>query len=162
MLLKLATLGDIKKLAKNIKTAHDLALELWSTGHYYARLLVNQLMKNKQTVCLLETSEKRPSVIQRRLFWYYQARLRWAEQEVPKNSEALLDSLERDMADAKPYVQWAMNFCADQIGIHQSNFRTRCIRLGKSIGLDKDEHVARNCTPSYIPEFIKIDVAKRQ
>jgi hypothetical protein len=37
----------------------------------------------------------------------------------------------------------------------------RCIKLGKALGLYKDEHVAKNCTPSYLPEFIRIEVAKR-
>jgi 3-methyladenine DNA glycosylase AlkD len=125
-------------------------------------LLANQLMKDKQIVSLMETWEKNPSPILRRLFWYYQARLRWTGQAPPENSADLLDSLERDMADAEPDVQWAMNFCAGQIGVHQQKFRSRCIRLGKNLGLYKDEHVARNCTPSYLPEFIRIEVAKRE
>ena len=29
------------------------------------------------------------------------------------------------------------------------------------VGLYKDEKVAKNCTPSYLPEFIRIEVAKR-
>ena len=28
-------LGDLRKIAKNIKTDHDLAMELWSTGKFY-------------------------------------------------------------------------------------------------------------------------------
>ena len=125
-------------------------------------LLANQLMKDRKIVSLMETWEKNPSPILRRLFWYYQARLRWTGQAPPENSADLLDSLERDMADAEPDVQWAMNFCAGQIGVHQPKFRSRCIRLGKNLGLYKDEHVARNCTPSYLPEFIRIEVAKRE
>jgi len=125
-------------------------------------LLANQLMKDRKIVSLMETWEKNPSPILRRLFWYHQARLRWTGQAPPENSEDLLDSLERDMADAEPEVQWAMNFCAGQIGVHQPKFRSRCIRLGKNLGLYKDENVARNCTPSYLPEFIRIEVAKRE
>lgn len=125
-------------------------------------LLANQLMKDKKTISLLETWEKKPSPILRRLFWYHQARLRWTGQVPPDNSEVLLDSLETDMTDAEPGVQWAMNFCACQIGVHQPKLRSRCIRLGKRHGLYKDEHVAKNCTPSYLPEFIRIEVAKRK
>jgi 3-methyladenine DNA glycosylase AlkD len=88
--------------------------------------------------------------------------LRWVGQTPPPNSADLLDSLESDMADAEPEVQWAMNFCACQIGVHESKFRSRCIKLGKALGLYKDEHVAKNCTPSYLPEFIRIEVAKRE
>lgn len=125
-------------------------------------LLANQLMKDKKTVSLLETWEKNPSPILRRLFWYHQARLRWTGQVPPENSEDLLDSLEREMAGAEPVVQWAMNFCACQIGVHQPKLRSRCIKLGKRLGLYKNEHVAKNCTPSYLPEFIRIEVAKRE
>lgn len=125
-------------------------------------LLANQLMKDKKTVSMLESWEKNPSPILRRLFWYHQARLRWTGQVPPDNSALLLDALEVDMADADPDVQWAMNFCAGQIGVHEPKFRSRCIKLGKKLGLYKDQEVARNCTPSYLPEFIKIEVAKRE
>ena len=38
-------LGDIRKLAKEIKADHDLALDLWETGNLDARLLAILLMK---------------------------------------------------------------------------------------------------------------------
>jgi 3-methyladenine DNA glycosylase AlkD len=193
-------LGDLKKRGTEIKKDHNLAMELWSTGEYYPRLLAtlifdkkllsenvidqlaadmlrhdakeraqladwllaNQLAKDKKLVSLIATWEKNPSPILRRWFWYHQARLRWVGQAPPGNSANLLDSLEKDMANAEPEVQWAMNFCAGQIGIHESKFRSRCIKLGKALGLYKDEHVAKNCTPSYLPEFIRIEVAKRE
>lgn len=193
-------LGDIKKHGTEIKKDHALAMELWSTGEYFPRLLAtlifdkkllsenvidglasdmlrhdlqercqladwllaNQLAKDKQLVSLIATWEKNPSPILRRLFWYHQARLRWVGQAPPGNSADLLDSLEKDMAHAEPEVQWAMNFCAGQIGVHESEFRSRCIKLGEKLRLYKDEHVAKNCTPSYLPEFIRIEVAKRK
>lgn len=125
-------------------------------------LLANQLMKSKKTTDLLGTWEDHPSPMLRRLFWYHQARLRWTGQEPPGNSAELLDLLERKLAEAPPEVQWAMNFCAGQIGVHEPKFRTRCVRLGKELGLYKDDPVAKNCTPSYLPEFIRIEVAKRE
>ncbi len=125
-------------------------------------LLANQLSKDKKLVSQIATWEKNPSPILRRLFWYHQARLRWVGQDPPGNSANLLDSLEKDMAHAEPEVQWAMNFCACQIGVHEAKFRSRCVKLGESLGLYKDEHVAKNCTPSYLPEFIRIEVAKRE
>jgi 3-methyladenine DNA glycosylase AlkD len=124
-------------------------------------LLANQLTKDKKLVALIATWEKNPSPILRRWFWYHQARLRWVGQAPPGNSEHLLDSLERDMASAEPEVQWAMNFCAGQIGVHEPELRSRCIKLGKRLGLYKDEHISKNCAPSYLPEFIRIEVAKR-
>jgi 3-methyladenine DNA glycosylase AlkD len=82
------------------------------------RLLANQLAKDKKLVSLIATWEKNPSPILRRWFWYHQARLRWVGQAPPGNSADLLDSLENDMAHAEPEVQWAMNFCAGQIGVY--------------------------------------------
>src|SRR5262245_42011238 len=125
-------------------------------------LLANQFAKDKKIVCLIATWEQNPSPILRRLFWYHQARLRWVGQTPPANSANLLDSLEKNMAKAEAEVQWAMNFCACQIGVHEPRFRSRCIKLGEALGLYKDEHVAKNCTPSYLPAFIRIEVAKRE
>ncbi len=66
------------------------------------------------------------------------------------------------MAAAEPEVQWAMNSCAGWIGVFESKLRPRCIKLGKKLGLYKDDPVPKNCTPSYLPEFIKIEAAKRE
>jgi 3-methyladenine DNA glycosylase AlkD len=125
-------------------------------------LLANQLSKDKKLAALMTTWEKHPSPMLRRLFWYHQARLRWTGQPPPGNTAELLDSLEKNMADAEPEVQWAMNFCAGWIGIHEPAFRSRCVKLGEKLGLYKGERVPKNCTPSYLPEFIRIEVAKRE
>ncbi len=41
-------LGDIRKLAKEIKTDHDLAMDLWQTGNIDGQLLAVLLMKPKE------------------------------------------------------------------------------------------------------------------
>lgn len=125
-------------------------------------LLANQLTKSKPTLALLESWQDAASPTQRRLFWYHQARLRWTGQPSPPNTEALLAALDRDLADEDPEVQWAMNFAAGWIGVHQAEHRARCVALGEQTGLFKDEVVSRGCTPNYLPEFIRIEVEKRQ
>lgn len=125
-------------------------------------LMANQLTKNKSLTALMTTWEKAENPIKRRLFWYHQARLRWTGKTPPDNSDALMESLEKNMATEDPDVQWTMNFCAGWIGIHEPKYRTRCIELGEKLGLYKDERVPKNCTPSYLPEFIRIEVAKRK
>ena len=40
--------GDIRKLAKKIKTDHKLALELWKTGNVDAQMLAILVMEPKQ------------------------------------------------------------------------------------------------------------------
>ena len=191
-------LGDLRKLAKEIKINHQLAMELWSTKQYLARqlavlimdknllsqelidqldqdiqqhvederiqiidwLMANQLSKDKKTIALMKSWINSPSSLQRRIFWYYQGRLRWVGQTPPSNSEELLSVIEKRIECEKPEVQWAMNFTAAQIGIFQEKYRTRCIHLGERTGLYKDEIVARNCTPNYLPNYIAVQVAK--
>lgn len=123
-------------------------------------LLANQLAKDKKTIALMESWEDSPSALNRRAFWYHQARLRWVGQVPPPNTEALLSSIEEKIESEKPEVQWAMNFTAGQIGVFQPEYRSRCIALGERTGLYRDEVVAKNCTPSYLPKFIPIQVAK--
>jgi len=123
-------------------------------------LMANQLAKDKRTIALMESWENSTSPLQRRTFWYHQARLRWVGQTPPPNSEELLSKIETRIENEVYEVQWAMNFTAAQIGIFQENFRKRCINIGEQTGLYKDEMVAKNCTPNYLPKFIAIQVAK--
>jgi 3-methyladenine DNA glycosylase AlkD len=123
-------------------------------------LMANQLSKDKKTIGLMESWEHSPSALQRRIFWYYQGRLRWVGQTPPPNTEYLLTAIEKRMEKEEPEVQWAMNFTAAQIGIFQPELRSRCIALGERLGLYRDDVVPRGCTPKYLPELISIQVAK--
>ncbi len=191
-------LGDLRKIAKDIKKDHQLAMELWSTREYLPRqlailimdskllsqelidqldkdiqdhpieerhqlidwLMANQLAKDKKTIALMQSWKNSQSVLQRRTFWYHQGRLRWVGQTPPPNTEDLLSSIEQSIESEDASVQWAMNFTAAQIGIFQPEYRSRCIALGERTGLYKDEVVAKNCTPNYLPKYIAIQVAK--
>ncbi|MDO5510667.1 MAG: DNA alkylation repair protein [Weeksellaceae bacterium] len=191
-------MGDLRKIAKDIKKDHELAMNLWQTANFHARLLAmlildvkqldaetvnqllddtakhptdqklqlsewfmaNQLSKNKNTIAMLESWENSERSLQRRLFWYYQARLRWTGQKPPPNTEELLQKIEQGILHEEPEVQWAMNFTAAQIGVFMPEHRERCIQLGLDTGLYKDEVVPRGCVPSYLPEFIPIQVSK--
>lgn len=192
-------LGDLRKIAKDIKKDHELAMELWSTEEFLPRLLAilimdkkllsqevlneldkdmqahtfdernnlmdwlmaNQLTKDKKTIAWMESWENSPSALQRRAFWYYQARLRWTGQTPPDNTADLLITLEANITQEEPEVQWAMNFLAGWIGVYDEKNRVRCIKLGEKAGLYKDEMVSKGCTPNYLPEFIAIEVNKR-
>ena len=123
-------------------------------------LMANQLSKDKRLIALIALWENSPSRLQRRVFWYYQARLRWMGDTQQSNTGKLLDSIEKNLMKEEPEVQWAMNYTAGQIGKWQEEYRQRCISIGEKTKLYKDEMVAKNCTPSYLPEFIRIEVAK--
>ncbi|MBC2147064.1 DNA alkylation repair protein [Listeria booriae] len=193
-------LGDLRKIAKEIKQDHELAMELWSTEEFLPRLLAilimdkklltqdvlneldkdmqthpfdernnlmdwlmaNQLTKSKRTIALIESWENSSSALQRRTFWYYQARLRWTGQTPPDNTEELLSALEASIMQEEPEVKWAMNFTAGWIGVYDEKNRARCMQLGEKNGLYKDQVVARGCTPDYLPSFITIEVNKRK
>ena len=193
-------LGDLRKIAKEIKKDHRLAVELWSTGTFFPRLLsilifdvkkfdsgiidnlirdiemhdlnerlqlidwlmANQLTKDKKLIALLHTWQNNSSPLKRRVFWYYQGRLRWTGQIPPDNTKELLTAIEEKMPDEDPEVQWAMNFAAAWIGIFDRDHRNQCIQIGEKTGLYKDEIVAKNCTPNYLPKFIEVEVKKRK
>lgn len=154
---KLLTQELINKLDKDIqkhKLNEQTQLIDW--------LMANQFSKDKATVALMESWQNSPSSLQRRIFWYYQARLRWMGQKPPPNTEKLLSTIEAEIEGEKPEVQWAMNFTAAQIGIHEIEYRSRCIDLGEKTGLFKGEMVSKGCTPNYLPEFISMEVAKNE
>ena len=170
-------LGDIKKLATEIKKDHELALELWSTEKHLTNdikgqaedernqlidwLMANQLMKDKRTIALMGSWENSSSSFQRRIFWYYQARLRWLGQEPPTSNDELLSKIEKKIENEEPEVQWAMNFLAGWIGVYDKKNRIRCVALGEKTGLYKGKMVSKGCTPDYLPEFITIESNKR-
>ncbi|QFT89672.1 DNA alkylation repair enzyme [Bacillus sp. THAF10] len=192
-------LGDLRKIAKEIKKDHELAMELWASGEFLPKqlailimdkkllsqdvlnkldrdmqthtwdernklmdwLMANQLTKDKKNIALMESWENSPSALQRRTFWYFQGRLRWTGQTPPENTADLLTAIEANITQEEPEVQWAMNFTAGWIGVHDEKYRDRCIKLGEKTGLYKDEMVSKGCTPNYLPEFITIEVNKR-
>lgn len=192
-------LGDVRKIAKDIKKDHELAMELWSTGRFLPRqlailimdnkllsqdlinkldkdmqthpfdernqlmdwLMANQLTKDKKTITLIQSWENSPSSLQRRTYWYYQARLRWTGQTPPENTPDLLSAIETSIAMEQPEVQWAMNFTAGWIGVYEKKYRNRCVALGEKTGLYKGEMVSKGCTPNYLPEFIAMESNKR-
>jgi 3-methyladenine DNA glycosylase AlkD len=191
-------LGDLRNIAKDIKKDHQLAIELWSTKHFFARqlailimdkkllteevidnlvsdinqhnqneklqlidwLMANQLTKDKKTIALLESWEVNQSSLKRRIYWYYQGRLRWTGQ-IQLNSEGLLSKIENRIEKELPEVQWAMNFTTGWIGVYEKKYRSRCVELGEKTGLYKGKMVSKGCTPEYLPEFIAIESYKR-
>lgn len=130
--------------------------------HLIDWLFANQLAKDKKTIAMIESWQYSKSSLKRRTYYYYQARLRWVGQTPPPNSEELLTIIERDIEKEVEEVQWIMNFLAGQIGIFEEKYRVRCIELGERTGLYKDEMVAKNCTPSYLPQLIAIQVEKEK
>lgn len=152
---KLLTEEVIDKLITDIKQHNEnekLQMVDW--------LMANQLNKDKKTIALIESWEDNQSSLKRRIYWYFQGRLRWTGKPQP-NSQELLSKIESKIENEKSEVQWAMNFTAGWIGVYEKEYRSRCVALGEKTGLYKGKLVSKGCTPEYLPEFIRIESNKR-
>lgn len=75
---------------------------------------------------------------------------------------ALLDRIEAEMADAMPEVQWTMNFCLGNIGIHFPEHRERAIAIGEALGIYRDYPVSKGCTSPFAPIWITAIVNRQK
>ncbi len=73
----------------------------------------------------------------------------------------LLDRIEREMPKAVPEVQWTMNTCLAEIGIHHAEHRARALSIGEKLGIYRDYPVSKGCTSPFAPIWINAMV-KRQ
>ena len=74
---------------------------------------------------------------------------------------ALLDRIEAEMAAAAPEVQWTMNACLAEIGIHFPVHRKRAVAIGEALGVYRDYPCAKGCTSPFAPNWIN-EMVRRQ
>ncbi|MEE1649346.1 DNA alkylation repair protein [Brachybacterium sp. J144] len=76
--------------------------------------------------------------------------------EVPDglDLDALLDQIEAEMKDAPERLQWAMNQCLAEIGIHDASRRGRAIAIGERLEVLKYYPTPPNCTSPFAPIWI--------
>ncbi len=184
--------GDVRILAKKIKTNHELALALWKTGNIDAQFLATLLIK----VNLLSADEMERIVKSATWIWvadwlysyvlkehadketlrqkWMKSDDRWAARagwqltagRVAKSPEgldleALLDRIEKEMGAAAPEVQWTMNMCLAEIGIHNPKLRKRAIAIGEKLGIYRDYPCSKGCTSPFAPIWIN-EMVRRQ
>jgi 3-methyladenine DNA glycosylase AlkD len=75
--------------------------------------------------------------------------------------EALLDRIEKEMGAAVPEVQWTMNMCLAEIGIHNPKLRKRAIAIGEKLGIYRDYRVSKGCTSPFAPIWINFMVSRQ-
>lgn len=75
--------------------------------------------------------------------------------------DTLLDLIESEMGEAAERLQWTMNTCLAQIGIHHPDFRVRAVEIGERLEVLKDYPTPPNCTSPYAPIWIN-EIASRQ
>ena len=74
---------------------------------------------------------------------------------------ALLDRIENEMGVAPPEVQWTMNMCLAEIGIHFPKHRKRAIAIGEKLGIYRDYPCSKGCTSPFAPIWIN-EMVRRQ
>ena len=74
---------------------------------------------------------------------------------------ALLDRIEKEMGTAAPEVQWTMNMCLAEIGIHFPKHRKRALAIGEKLGIYRDYPVSKGCTSPFAPMWIN-EMVRRQ
>ena len=89
------------------------------------------------------------------------ARTGWSltAERIVKNAEGLqlpdlLDRIEKKMASAPTVVQWTMNCCLAEIGIHFVEHRDRAIAIGQKLGVFRDYPTSKGCTSPFAPLWI--------
>ncbi|MGW1393259.1 DNA alkylation repair protein [Streptomyces nigra] len=73
----------------------------------------------------------------------------------------LLDTVDAEMKDAPPRLQWAMNHCLAQIGIEHPEHRARAIAIGERLEVLKDYPTSPGCTSPFAPVWIDEMVRRR-
>lgn len=68
--------------------------------------------------------------------------------------DALLATIEAEMKDAPERLQWAMNQCLAEIGIHDATRRERAKAIGERLEVLKDYPTPPNCTSPFAPVWI--------
>jgi len=96
------------------------------------------------------------------------ARAGWSltAERIVKNPEdlalsALLDRIENEMGSAPAVVQWTMNFCLAEIGIHFPEYRERALAIGHKLGVFRDYPTSKGCTSPFAPIWIAEMVSRQ-
>lgn len=76
--------------------------------------------------------------------------------------DSLLDRIEKEMPAAVPEVQWTMNMCLAEIGIHHPEYRTRAVAIGEKLGIYRDYPVSKGCTSPFAPIWIAHMVKRKK
>ena len=75
---------------------------------------------------------------------------------------ALLARIEAELRGAAPEVQWTMNSCLANIGIHFPEHRARAIAIGERLGVYRDYPVSKGCTSPFAPIWIDAMVRRQR
>ncbi len=75
--------------------------------------------------------------------------------------DALLDRIEKELGAAASEVQWTMNSCLAEIGIHFPRLRKRAVAIGEKLGIYRDYPCSKGCTSPFAPIWINEMVSRQ-
>jgi len=186
-------LGDLRVVANQLKTNHELALALWETGNVEAQLVATLVVKPQalsaeelermvHSATFVQVADWLHSYVVKEHPEKEALRQKWMTTSDPLAARAgwrltagrvvkspagldlvaLLDRLEAEMGSAPAVVQWTMNACLAEIGIHFPKHRKRAIAIGEKHGLYRDYPVSKGCTSPFAPIWISAMVARQR
>ncbi len=186
-------LGDLRTVAKKIKSDHALALELWKTKNADAQLLATLLLNPKllsakeleslvQSVTWTQVGDWLHSYVTKEHASKEELRIQWMTSNDKMLARAawrmtagrvvnrpegldlpgLLDRIDAEMARSAPEIQWTMNACLAEIGIHHPGLRKRAIAIGEKLGIYRDYPTSKGCTSPFAPIWIAAMVARQK
>ena len=165
------SLGDIRVLAKKIRTDHPLALSLWKTGNVDAQFLATLLMQPKKLSAKELDRMVRSLTFVRVADWLNAYVVKQhPDKETLRQEWMVTDdrwaaragwSLTAERIVKSPEGQWTMNNTLAAIGIHFPKHRKRAIAIGEKIGLYSDWPVSKGCTPPFAPIWINFMVSRQ-
>ena len=71
------------------------------------------------------------------------------------------DRIEKEMSAAPTEVQWTMNMCLGEIGIHFPKHRKRALAIGEKLGIYRDYPCSKGCTSPFVPIWVN-EMVRRQ
>lgn len=184
-------LTKLRALAKSLGTDRELAGELWDSGDVAGQLVALLIARPRQFTADELDAMLRSTRSEKAHAWllsYLAAksphaaalRERWFGDDDPRvraagwtlttraittadlDRDALLDAIERDMRDAEPTLQWAMNETLATIGIEDEARRARAIAIGEELQVLADYPLSKGCTSPFAPVWITEIVRRRE
>jgi 3-methyladenine DNA glycosylase AlkD len=140
---------DLEKMVQSVSFSHlaDWLDSYVTKVHPQKEVLREKWMKSKHPMTL-------------RAGWSLTAR-RVEKEPEGLDLVTLLDRIEKEMGGAPPAVQWTMNYCLAQIGIHFPEHRKRALAIGEKLGVFRDYPTSKGCTSPFAPIWIN-EMVRRQ
>ena len=163
-------LGDIRTVAKKIKTDHELALKLWETGNVDAQLLATLIIKPKSLSASEVDALTRSTTCAQVADWL-NAYVVAEHPEKEALREKWMKAKDRWAARAgwnltasrinKGTADFDLAALLDRIEKELPKAKPEVQAIGEKIGLYCDWPVSKGCIPPYVPVWVEAMVKRK-